>query len=125
MIRTITDEQVALARKLRGEGKSYPEIAAELGGDLDVDTIRGHCLDVAAPGDVRTRTDKPVRQRKDGATIRGFTETEDAALVTWMLTKDEPGAGTLNGVAKDLGRARHSCAARIKTLQKHGRIPAA
>lgn len=119
---TLTAEQIQTARAMRAEGKTYPEIVDVLGGDIDPNTVRGHCLDVQSEGETRKRIDKPESQRKDGGVIRRFTEKEDAVIVHWATHEVVRQNRNMNQLAIDIGRKRHSVAARIKTLTKHGRI---
>lgn len=120
MQKQLDDEQIAMARKLRGEGKSYPEIRRAIGADVAPDSIRSHCADVPVNGQIRTRTDK-TRSGKDGRVIRPFTQVEDDAIVEWA-TASVP-TENMNELSKRLGRARHSVAARIATLKKHRKLP--
>lgn len=119
----LTTEEIADARRLRIDGKTYPEIIEALNLDVEPDTVRQHCLDL----ETRSRTDKPERQRKDGGVIRTFTAEEDAALRNWHLHKtDALGLPcNLNALAKSMGRKRHSLDARLKTLKKKGLLPEA
>lgn len=121
---TLTPEQIATARAMRAGGATYPKIVVALGGDVSTATVRGHCLDVQGDGEARKRVDKPERQRKDGGVIRGFTEWEDQEIIAWVSPSPVPSRENMNQLASRMGRRRHSVAARIKTLTKHGRIAA-
>ncbi len=118
----LTPDQIAQARTLRATGKGYAEIAADIGTDIDPDSIRAHCLDVPVEGGRAPRVDKPVRERADGGTIRSYSEAEDDRLMQWCAG-DRRGFENLNQLAKDMGRKWHSVTARIKTLRRHGKIP--
>jgi hypothetical protein len=129
----LTDDQIARARAMRSEGKSFAEIKDAIGADVEPATIRQHCLDVPVMcknGKIRTRVDSGPRRGKDGRTITPYRPDEDAEIIAWATSqmaigvkKDEQ-PETMAALAGRLGRLRHSVAARIKTLRKHGRIPA-
>lgn len=121
----LSDEQIAQARALRAEGKSYADIKALIGAEVEADSLRHHCADVAINGTIRTRRDTGPRQGKDGRTITPFSSVEDDAIVQWVtIPLVQERVGSMAALAKQLGRKRHSVAARIKTLRKHGRLPA-
>jgi hypothetical protein len=124
MRKQLTEEQIADARRMREANMSYPEIKAKLGVDVAHDTIRAHCADVLVEGKARTRTDQ-VRQGKDGRTIRPFDDEDDGKIIDWVLTpvEHQDARGTMADLARTLDRKRHSVAARIQTLRKHGKIP--
>ena len=122
MQRQLTEAQIAEARRRRTAGETYPSIAAAIGADVSVSSIRAHCSDIG--GDtIRRRTDK-ARINPDGKGFRPFSELEDGAIIAWVLSPTIEGGETMNGLAKRMNRARHSVAARIKTLKRHGRLPA-
>ena len=119
MQKQLTEDQIAQARALRAEGKTYPEIQAAIGSDVAAGSIRSHCADVPVNGQHKTRTYQ-ARQGKDGRTITPFTEAEDTQIIAWVTAGD--GEETMAALAKRIDRKRHSVAARIKTLRKHGKL---
>lgn len=121
MQKQLTDEQIAKARALRAEGQTYAEIQAAIGTDVASGSIRSHCADVPVKGQITTRAASKPRQGKDGRTITPFTTSEDYAIVGWVDDED-PEKETMAALAKRIGRRRHSVAARIKTLRKHGKL---